>query len=293
MEKHGTILLLVSVLVVSLLLTGLVIAKNEFALNCEDKALNLTQDQYSSFQIEDSVYGDPHNLHLQCTFFDRNVSYAGWFWGKPFWSAKPYFPNVVFRPLSTGQEAPLSQISQFDIGIGASVNGVGRYNLILDIWFTNESRVTSDELMVFLLRHGQGMDTREFMSDGYNMYSYYTFKPDPIRIHLFAVVGSQIPQEVNIRAMLDHMAAKGYRPTYLLKVQLGDEIFQGVGATTITEFAVTLNGHLSAFNERGSNAVLSNTGPATIGFENILFSQCSDRKISSVSLLEPCDSGHE
>jgi len=212
--------------------------------------MNLNSDQNSTFRIENSVYDDPNNVHLQCTFLSKDAPYAGWIWYKPIFSAKPDFPNLIFEPVSS---IPVDQISKFVVGIDATVNGAGRYNLILDIWFANQSKQISDELMVFLLRHGQGMDTREFMYDGYNTYSYFSFKSNSQREHIFAVEGSAIPRLVNVTAMLEHMARKGYSPAYFLNLELGDELFQGLGETIITQYNVTINAEFRAFRDSRSS----------------------------------------
>lgn len=212
-------------------------------LDCMDDGVSSVRSArgFADFVLENSVYGDPHNIHFQCAYVSRDLTSAGWYWYKPFLSARPYWPDIIFRPQAAVPPITMDSLSTFKIWVTASVNATGRLNLILDLYFGNDSHVISDELMVFLLRQGQGMDTREFMSDGYNRYSYFSFKSDTVRIHVFAVDSLSIPSIVDIRAMLDHMASKGYKPTYFLNASLGDEIFQGRGATRISRYGITLN----------------------------------------------------
>jgi hypothetical protein len=203
-----------------------------------------TNLQRVAFQVNNDVWGDPHNYHIQCVF--AGVGGLGWRWLKPNFSYQPYFPNLTFN-VSRNMPTTVAQLGKLQVTFSARVRATGTYNLAFDIWFSSDQSGNhiTDEVMVWLLWTNRTINLPTVVNDGFSNYGYITFNLQ-WRFHAFFLLANRIPFSVDLKKLFNFAEVHGYLRT----ISLGNEVFSGSGETIIYAINIEING-LSVRNAGG------------------------------------------
>lgn len=226
---------------------------------------------FGDFLLENNVWGGPNEPHLQC--MNADLDSFGWNVTRLSPSAyglpsdcpeciQPYYPEVIYgkkpwRTESTTANLPvaLDSVESLEASMAATMIPYAKYDLAFDIWITNsaESRSTdiTDEVMIWLLWTSglPGERVRDTVKDGYNVYEHRTYAywnmtriEGPLRwtMHEFIIKKQGIPSRINILAFLEHLRKEKHDLRYLASIELGSEVWSGVGATKFSTYRIDL-----------------------------------------------------
>jgi hypothetical protein len=177
-------------------------------------------------------------------------------------SIQPYYPEVIYgknpwHAVSTTTSLPvaLDSLRTLEVSLMVSMKPYAKYNFAFDIWITNnkESSPTdiTDEVMIWLVwTPGQaGEYVLDTLNDGYNIYQHRVYRDwnmimtnaqEQHRYHQFTIGKQGVPSKINVLAFLDHLMNEKHDLRYLASIEIGNEVWRGVGATTITKLRVDL-----------------------------------------------------
>jgi len=226
---------------------------------------------FGEFLLENNVWGGANEPHLQC--MNTNLDSFGWNVTRRSPSAyglpsdcpeciQPYYPEVIYgkkpwRTESTTANLPvaLDSVESLEVSMTATMIPYAKYDLAFDIWITNsaESRSTdiTDEVMIWLL-WTSGLPAervRDTVNDGYNVYEHRTYAywnmtriEGTLRwtMHEFIIKKQGIPSRINILAFLEHLRKEKRDLRYLASIELGSEVWSGVGATKFSTYRIDL-----------------------------------------------------
>jgi len=222
---------------------------------------------FGEFLLENNVWGGPAEPHLQCITLGSGS--FGWNLSRLAPSnydecdcIQPYYPEVIYgkkpwRSESTTSSLPVlvDSIKTLEVSLAVSMNPYEKYNLAFDIWITNGTESSpahiTDELMIWLVwtPNLAGENIIDIFNDGQNVYQHRAYAHwDMIqtsgaltwRYHQFTIAKQGIPPKLNILTFLNHLKKEGYDLRYLASIELGNEVWSGVGATNVTMLRIDL-----------------------------------------------------
>lgn len=226
---------------------------------------------FGEFLLENNVWGGPNEPHLQCMNANRD-SFA-WnvtrlspsAYGLPSdcpQCIQPYYPEVIYgkkpwRTERTTANLPvaLDSVESLEASMAAIMIPYAKYDLAFDIWITNsaESGPTdiTDEVMIWLLWTSglPGERVLDTVKDGYTIYEHRTYAywnmtriegTERWTMHEFIIKKQGIPSRINILAFLDHLRKEKHDLKYLASIELGTEVWSGVGATEFSMYRIDL-----------------------------------------------------
>jgi len=211
--------------------------------------------------------GGESEPHLQCLnvgpgAFGWNLSRLSPSINEFYQVIQPYYPEIIYgknpwHAVSTTTSLPvaLDSLKTLEVSMIVNMKPYTKYNFAFDIWITNNTKSSptdiTDEVMVWLVwTPGQaGEHVLDTLNDGYNVYQHRVYQHwnmimtspgEQHRYHQFTIAKQGVPSKINLLAFLDHLRKEKHDLRYLASIELGNEVWSGVGATNITEFRIDL-----------------------------------------------------
>lgn len=223
--------------------------------------------EFGDFHLFSNVWGGEKEPHLQCMTigpgaFGWNLSRQSPAINEWYQVIQPYYPEVIYgknpwHALSTTNSLPVAvnSLKTLEVSLMVSMKPYTKYNFAFDIWITNNTESSSthitDEIMIWLVwtRGLPGEYVADTLNDGYNIYEHRIYRGwnmimtspgEQHRYHQFTIKKQGVPSRINVLAFFDHLKKEKHDLRYLASVELGNEVWQGTGTTTITELRVDL-----------------------------------------------------
>ncbi len=215
---------------------------------------------FNEYKIINNCWGKGNITNFsQCIYLKENDGNYNigfnWFWQSNINNNVKAYPEILFgfKPFeskSTTNKLPikLSQNKKIIASFSSiAVNFNGKGNTAFDIWITssaspNQSNITR-EIMIWTQNYGQEPGGSKIATVNIDNINFDFYKADWNWTYLAFIIKDNINyQTINIHKFLEYLITNGYISSneYLASVEFGNEIIEGYGNTTITNFKVTI-----------------------------------------------------
>lgn len=215
---------------------------------------------YNEYKIINNCWGKGNITNFtQCVFLKENDGNYNigfnWMWQSNNNNNVKAYPEILFgfKPFeskSTTNKLPIKlSLNKKIIASYSSitVNFTGKGNTSFDIWITsssspNQSNITR-EIMIWTQNYGQQPGGSKIASVNIDNVNFDFYKADWNWTYLAFVIKDNLNyQTVNIHKFLEYLISNGYikNDEYLASVEFGNEIIEGFGNTTITNYKVVI-----------------------------------------------------